>query len=96
VFGRGTLQFVKPKNQTIFSFIRRYKQDTVLCVFNLSLHAQPTELDLREFEGLVPIEMSGGVAFPKIGRRPYQLSLNGYGFFWFELKEEHTLNIRKG
>jgi len=92
VFGRGTLEFVKPENRTIFSFIRRYKDDTVLCVFNLSRHAQPTELDLRNYEGLVPVEMSGRVAFPRIGSRPYQLSLNGYGFFWFQLKDEQALN----
>ena len=88
VFGRGSLEFVKPENRTIFAFVRSYKDDTLLCVFNLSRHAQPTELDLRAYEGCVPIEMSGGVRFPKIGKWPYQLSLNGYGFFWFTLKIE--------
>src|SRR5262245_17876002 len=88
VFGRGTLEFVKPRNRAIFAFIRRYKDDIVLCVFNLSRHAQPTEMDLRKYEGLTPVEMSGGVRFPKIGQWPYQLSLNGYGFFWFALKRE--------
>ncbi|HJZ67768.1 MAG TPA: maltose alpha-D-glucosyltransferase [Blastocatellia bacterium] len=88
VFGRGSLRFVKPENRTIFAFIRSYKDDTVLCVFNLSRHAQPTELDLRGYEGFTPIEMSGGVRFPRIGEWPYQLSLNGYGFLWFELKRE--------
>jgi len=88
VFGRGSLRFVKPENRTIFAFIRSYKDDTVLCVFNLSRHAQPTELDLRGYEGCVPIEMSGRVRFPRIGEWPYQLSLNGYGFLWFELERE--------
>jgi maltose alpha-D-glucosyltransferase/alpha-amylase len=88
VFGRGSLRFVKPENRTIFAFVRSYEDDTVLCVFNLSRHAQPTELDLRGYEGCVPIEMSGGVRFPRIGEWPYQLSLNGYGFLWFELKRE--------
>jgi maltose alpha-D-glucosyltransferase/alpha-amylase len=82
------LEFIKPENRAIFAFIRRYKDDLVLCVFNLSRHAQPTELDLRGYEGCVPVEMSGGVQFPLIGQWPYQLSLNGYGFFWFALKRE--------
>jgi maltose alpha-D-glucosyltransferase/alpha-amylase len=88
VFGRGTLEFIKPENRTIFAFIRSYKVDIVLCVFNLSRHAQPTELDLSKYEGYVPVEMSGGVRFPRIGQWPYQLALNGYGFFWFTLKRE--------
>ncbi|HZM85397.1 MAG TPA: maltose alpha-D-glucosyltransferase [Blastocatellia bacterium] len=88
VFGRGSLEFVKPDNRTIFAFVRRHEDDIVLCVFNLSRFAQPTELDLRGYEGRVPVEMSGGVRFPRIGEWPYQLSLNGYGFFWFLLKED--------
>jgi maltose alpha-D-glucosyltransferase / alpha-amylase len=86
VFGRGSIEFVKPENRTIFAFLRRYQDETVLCVFNLSGFAQPTELDLRGYEGRVPVEMSGGVRFPPIGQRPYQLSLNAYGFFWFKLE----------
>ena len=88
VFGRGSLEFIKPENRTIFAFVRCYEKDTVLCVFNLSRFAQPTELDLSGYEGCVPVEMSGGVKFPTIGKWPYQLSLNGYGFFWFALKDE--------
>ena len=89
VFGRGSIEFVKPENRTIFAFIRRYQDDIVLCVFNLSRFAQPTELDLSTYEGRVPVEISGGVRFPRISQRPYQLSLNGYGFFWFALQPEN-------
>ena len=32
-------------------------------------------------------EVFGYTEFPVIGRRSYQLSLNPYGFFWFELQE---------
>lgn len=88
VFGRGSLEFVKPENRAIFAFIRTYGEDTVLCVFNLSRLAQPTELDLRGYEGRVPVEMAGGVRFPRIGEWPYQLSLNGYGCFWFVLERD--------
>jgi maltose alpha-D-glucosyltransferase/alpha-amylase len=88
VFGRGSIEFVKPENRTIFAFIRRYQEDIVLCVFNLSSFAQPTELDLSSYEGRVPVEISGGVRFPRISQRPYQLSLNGHGFFWFSLQRD--------
>ena len=58
----------------------------ILCVANLSRFAQPVELDLSEMAGMKPVEMLGYVEFPLIGRAPYVLSVNPYGFFWFELQ----------
>lgn len=58
----------------------------VLCVNNLSRFPQAVELDLREYEGLIPIELSGGNPFPPVGELPYLLTLSGYGFYWFELR----------
>ncbi|MFZ4153683.1 alpha-glucosidase C-terminal domain-containing protein, partial [Streptomyces pseudogriseolus] len=59
--------------------------DLVLCVNNFSRFSQPTELDLREFEGRHPVELFGGVRFPAIGELPYLLTLGGHGFYWFRL-----------
>ncbi len=86
VFGQGALEFIKPENRKIFAFTRTYQDETVLCVFNLSRSAQPVELDLSKYKGLIPTEMSGDVTFPQIGHQPYQLSFNEYGFFRFLLK----------
>jgi maltose alpha-D-glucosyltransferase / alpha-amylase len=86
VFGRGTLEFVRPENRKIFSFIREYEGETVLCVFNLSRYPQPVELDLSKYAGRTPIVMIGETPFPVIEDRPYQLALSGYGFYWFLLK----------
>jgi maltose alpha-D-glucosyltransferase / alpha-amylase len=57
----------------------------VLCVNNLSRFPQPVELDLRLYEGHRPIELLGGVEFPRIGELPYLLTLAGHGFYWFRL-----------
>ena len=38
--------------------------------------------------GAVPIELTGGAAFPPIGDLPYLLTLPAYGFFWFLLATE--------
>ena len=38
--------------------------DVVLCVNNLSRFPQPVELDLRRWEGRIPVELLGGVPFP--------------------------------
>ncbi|MCX3061174.1 alpha-glucosidase C-terminal domain-containing protein, partial [Streptomyces beihaiensis] len=62
--------------------------DLVLCVNNFSRFAQPTELDLRPYQGRNPVELIGGVRFPAIGQLPYLLTLAGHGFYWFRLRED--------
>ncbi|HYO63437.1 MAG TPA: maltose alpha-D-glucosyltransferase [Pyrinomonadaceae bacterium] len=87
VFGRGTMEFVKPENRKIFAFMRSYEGETVLCAFNLSPHPQPAELDLQNYEGFTPVEMQGGAPFPVIRREPYQLAFAPFGFYWFLLRK---------
>ena len=50
-FGRGTLEFVRPRNRKIFAYLRSYEAQTVLCVANLAQTAQAAELDLSAFVG---------------------------------------------
>ena len=88
VFGRGTLEFLEPSNRKVLAYLRRYQDEQVLCVANLSRFAQPVDLDLSQLEGNTPIEMLGYVQFPRIERQPYRLSLAPYGFLWFELHAE--------
>ncbi len=85
VFGRGTLEFLNPSNRKVLAYLRRYQDEQVLCVANLSRFAQPVDLDLAALEGATPVEMLGYVQFPQIERQPYRLSLGPYGFFWLEL-----------
>ena len=59
--------------------------DIVLCVCNLSKLAQPAELPLQKWGGMVPIELLGRVPFPRIGELPYFITLAPYSFYWFEL-----------
>ena len=86
VFGRGTIEFLQPVNRGVLAYIRRSERDVVLCVANLSRSAQPAELDLRAFKGMIPVEMLGYTEFPAIGDAPYFLTLGPYGFYWFELQ----------
>ncbi len=84
-FGIGTFTEVGSRNPTVLSFVREFGDDVVLCVNNLSRFPQPVELDLRRFEGCIPVELTGRVEFPTIGVLPYMLTLAGHGFYWFEL-----------
>jgi maltose alpha-D-glucosyltransferase/alpha-amylase len=95
VFGRGTFEFLHPENRKILAYLRRLKHEdgtieTVLCVANLSRFAQPVELDLSAYAGLVPVEMLGYVSFPAISAKPYPLTLAPYSFLWFELQASQS------
>jgi maltose alpha-D-glucosyltransferase/alpha-amylase len=84
-FGLGTFTDLGGSNPSVFTYVREFGDDIVLCVNNLSRFPQPVELDLRRFEGFEPIELVGGVHFPRIGELPYLLTLGGHGFYWFRL-----------
>jgi maltose alpha-D-glucosyltransferase/alpha-amylase len=86
VFGRGRIEFLRPSNRKILAYLRISDKEQILCVANLSRFAQPVELDLARFEGVVPVEMLGYVEFPPIRNEPYRLTLGPYGYLWFELQ----------
>jgi maltose alpha-D-glucosyltransferase/alpha-amylase len=88
VFGLGTYEVVRAENPRIFTHIRTYEDDIVLCVHNLARSAQAVELDLSRFEGMIPVEMFGQSAFPRIGELPYLLTLGPRGFYWFQLRKD--------
>jgi maltose alpha-D-glucosyltransferase / alpha-amylase len=88
VFGLGTYEPLEPSNPRVFAHVRRWEEEIVLCVHNLARTAQAAELDLAEFDGLVPEEMFGQTRFPPIGELPYLLTFGARGFYWFRLVEE--------
>jgi len=89
-FGRGSIEFLSPENPKVLAFIRRFEEETVLVVANLSRFSQCVELDLRTFKGHAPIELIGKTRFPTIGELPYLLTLGEHAFYWFSLEEPKT------
>jgi len=85
VFGRGTMEFLNPPNRKVLAYLRRYEDQQILCVANLSRFAQPVDLELAELAGMTPVEMIGYVQFPTIERQPYRLTLAPYGVLWLEI-----------
>jgi maltose alpha-D-glucosyltransferase/alpha-amylase len=92
-FGAGAFSELGASNPSILAFVREFGDDRVLCVNNLSRFPQPVELDLRRFEGVVPVEMLGGMHFPKVGELPYLLTLPGHGFYWFTLPAKRAEDV---
>jgi maltose alpha-D-glucosyltransferase/alpha-amylase len=88
-FGRGKFKLLYPKNRKILAYLREIDEETVLCCANLSRTPQAVELDLSEYQGRVPIELTGDSVFPPIGQLTYLLTLPPYGIYWFILAKEH-------
>ncbi|AKF81767.1 trehalose synthase [Myxococcus fulvus 124B02] len=85
LFALGKLRFISLENRKVLSFVREWEGQTVLVVCNLSRFSQPAVLDLREWEGMVPVELIGDTPFPRISDLPYQLSMGPFMFLWFRL-----------
>jgi maltose alpha-D-glucosyltransferase/alpha-amylase len=86
VFGRGSIEFLRPANHRVLAYVRSLDSEKVLVVNNLSGTAQAVELDLRALAGANPNEMYGRSLFPRIRERPYVMTLGPYDFFWFRLR----------
>ncbi len=87
VFGRGSLTILEPENPAVLAFIRQLGDEVMLCVYNVSSVAQPSELPLGDFRGKVPVERLGSTPFPPITERPYVVTLPAHAFFWFRLED---------
>jgi maltose alpha-D-glucosyltransferase/alpha-amylase len=88
VFGLGSFEDLGGSNPSVFAFLRQAEDDTVVCISNLSRFAQYTELDLGRFNGCTPVELLGGVHFPRIGELPYLLTLAPHGSYWFQVRQD--------
>ena len=87
-FSRGSIEFLFPENAKVLAFLRRYEDEIVLGVVNLSRFSQFAELDLSRFAGSVPMEIIGRTPFPPIKKTPYFLTLNGHSSHWFLLQPQ--------
>jgi maltose alpha-D-glucosyltransferase/alpha-amylase len=93
VFGEGDFELVAADNPAVLAYVRTLHQRgdaelaTVLCVANMSACAQPVHVDVSRWSGACPVELTGGVPFPRFGTDPYRLTLGPYGFIWFQLDE---------
>jgi len=90
-FSRGSIEFLTPDNHRILAFIRRYENERLLIVCNLSRFVQHVQLDLSAYQGMVPVELFGRTAFPPIQTAPYFLSLGPHSFYWFFLTPSQTV-----
>jgi maltose alpha-D-glucosyltransferase/alpha-amylase len=85
-FSRGSLEFLLPENAKVLAFLRRFENETILVVVNLSRYSQPAEIDLSRFSGCVPMEVFSQNVFPSVRKSPYVITLGPHAHYWFVLK----------
>lgn len=89
-FGRGTLAFLHPDNHRVLAYHRKYEDEQLLVVANLSRFVQAVELDLEHYRGLTPVELFGRSELPAIGEGLYPLTLGPYAFYWLSLEDRRS------
>ncbi|OGP94070.1 MAG: maltose alpha-D-glucosyltransferase [Deltaproteobacteria bacterium RBG_16_47_11] len=86
--GRGALEFLFPENPKILAFLRRYEDETILIVANLSRFFQVAQLDLSPYAEYTPVEISSQNRFPAVKESPYTLTLGPHNYLLLLIKKE--------
>ncbi len=84
-FSRASLEFLYPDNAKVLAFLRRWENETIVVVANLSRFAQSAELDLSRFAGCVPMEVFSRNLFRPIRKTRYVITLGPHAYYWFAL-----------
>jgi maltose alpha-D-glucosyltransferase / alpha-amylase len=87
-FSRGSLEFLYPENARILAFLRRYENETMIVVVNLSRFSQSTELDLGRFSGCRLMEVFSQNYFPRIKKSPYPIMVGPHTCYWFAVRSQ--------
>lgn len=87
-FGLGTLEMLHSDNPKVLTFLRKYEEETLLVVVNLSRFSQVVQLDLSQYAGMVPVEVFSRNRYPLIRETPYVLTPGVFDCYWFSLREE--------
>src|SRR6266436_4010270 len=85
-FSRGALEFLNPDNPKVLAFLRRWGNETIVVVANLSRFSQSAELDLSRFAGCVPMEVFSRNLFRPIRKTRYVVTLGPHAYYWFALQ----------
>jgi maltose alpha-D-glucosyltransferase/alpha-amylase len=85
-FSRGSLEFLYPDNPKVLAFLRRWENETIVVVVNLSRFSQSVELDLSRFAGCIPMEVFSRNLFRPIRKSRYVITLGPHAYYWFALQ----------
>jgi maltose alpha-D-glucosyltransferase/alpha-amylase len=86
VFGRGAIEFIKPKNIKILAYRRFDEVHQILCIVNLSKVAEFVEIDLGAFNFSNIVEIFGQNTYAPTNGKKYNFTMQPHSFFWFEMQ----------
>jgi len=97
-FGWGTLEFISLENPKILAMLRKYEDETILVIVNLSRTAQYLQINHPRFVGMYLEEMFSRNRFPVIKDSPYVAILGPYEYHLLQLTggEEKTMSGEGG
>jgi maltose alpha-D-glucosyltransferase/alpha-amylase len=87
-FSRGSLEFLSTDNPKVLAFLRRYKDEIILIIINLSRFSQVATIDLSDYEGYLPEEVFSQNRFPEVKQSPYVITLGPYDHHWLLMVQE--------
>ena len=79
-FGWGSLEFITLENPKILALIRKYEEQTILVLVNLSRTAQFVQINHPRFIGMYLEEMFSRNRFPAIKDSPYVVLVGPYEY----------------
>jgi maltose alpha-D-glucosyltransferase/alpha-amylase len=89
-FGRGDFTFLNVDNPKVLAYLRRYEEETLLIVVNLSKFAQATEVPLEGYKGYELTELMSRNKFSSIGKTGTSFfTLSPHAYLWFSLEKAH-------
>ncbi|MBJ6727806.1 maltose alpha-D-glucosyltransferase [Geomesophilobacter sediminis] len=90
-FGWGTLEMVPLENPKILALARRFEDQLILVVINLSRFPQFVEINNPRLTGYVPEEMLGHTRFPAIKESPYVIIFGPYDYYLLLMRPAEDL-----
>jgi len=87
-FGRGSFELHLPDNPKVLSFVRKYENEVILVLANLSRFSQIVEIKHPPFTGYAPIDIFSRNRFPVIKDTPYTVVLGAYDTHLLLMKKE--------
>ena len=94
-FGRGSFELRPLANPKVLSFVRRYEDETILVLVNLSRFAQMVEISHPRYIGKVPVDLFSRNRFPPIKDSSYVIILGPYDTHLLLLQQEERSDSAK-
>jgi len=86
-FGRGDIEFVETENPSVLAFLRRYQDEVLVVVANLSASAQQPAITLpAAAAGMMVIDLLDDVPLERAGSERCVIPLERHSCRWFRLE----------